>query len=467
MKPDTNTMSTDHNSDVLKIFGIDSNIIEHYDIFHRKDGVHIILKLINREQRCPVCQTRTTKVVNYIDKKIKHSVVSTSPCFIDYHARRYRCPACNKTFYESNPFTFGTERISSATVYSVLQDLKKPFETFKSVGERYHISTNTVINIFDRYISTPRLPMPSVLSIDEVYVPTDDRNKYLCILFDFETKMIIDVLPSRHKNVLSAYFHSVPLDERKNVEYMSSDMWVSYHDISKIFLPDTIRTIDRFHLLMEFSKKFNSIRCETMKKYALTKNAYQKEKTKRKLKPDEEAIYREACINYYAFKKFSWLFYKTDSDILNPNNDKKFNRVFNRYMNFYDIHEHICSCDNGFEEICNLKYDLDMFFKNSTVETAKENLENLIKDFKENDRDEMKNFAGTLSRWKNEIIHSFTIIGESTINNGRIEHINRTIKTIKRNANGYKNFERLRRRIMWCVNKQGNIILSQRKENES
>lgn len=29
MKPDTNTMSTDHNSDVLKIFGIDSNIIEH------------------------------------------------------------------------------------------------------------------------------------------------------------------------------------------------------------------------------------------------------------------------------------------------------------------------------------------------------------------------------------------------------------------------------------------------------
>ena len=55
MKIDTNIfMSTDHNSDVLKIFGIDSNIIEHYDIFHRKDGVHIILKLINREQRCPV-----------------------------------------------------------------------------------------------------------------------------------------------------------------------------------------------------------------------------------------------------------------------------------------------------------------------------------------------------------------------------------------------------------------------------
>ncbi len=62
MKPDTNTMSTDHNSDVLKIFGIDSNIIEHYDIFHRKDGVHIILKLINREQRCPLARPEQLKL---------------------------------------------------------------------------------------------------------------------------------------------------------------------------------------------------------------------------------------------------------------------------------------------------------------------------------------------------------------------------------------------------------------------
>lgn len=36
MKPDTHTVPSDHNSDVLKIFGIDSDIIEHYDIFHKK-----------------------------------------------------------------------------------------------------------------------------------------------------------------------------------------------------------------------------------------------------------------------------------------------------------------------------------------------------------------------------------------------------------------------------------------------
>ena len=124
-------------------------------------------------------------------------------------------------------------------------------------------------------------------------------------------------------------------------------------------------------------------------------------------------------------------------------------------MNFYDIHEHICSCDNGFEEICNLKYDLDMFFKHSTVETAKENLENLIKDFKENDRDEMKNFAGTLSRWKNEIIYNFIIVDNKSkrrMNTAIVENRNKTIKLIKHASNGYLNWERFRNRILYTLN---------------
>ena len=120
-----------------------------------------------------------------------------------------------------NPFTFRKKRISAATIYSVLADLKNPNETFKSVGERYHLSTSSVINIFHRYINTPRATLPAVLSIDEVYVPTSDRNKYLCILMDFKSMKIVDVLESRQKQFLSNYFHDIPLNERDNVKVMS------------------------------------------------------------------------------------------------------------------------------------------------------------------------------------------------------------------------------------------------------
>ena len=241
-------------------------------------------------------------------------------------------------------------------------------------------------------------------------------------------------------------------------------MWVTYHDISKTFLHNASRSIDKFHVLMEFSRQFNTVRCVCMKKYALIKNAYYKEKLIRKLKPDEEVIYQEAIMNYYALKKFNWLFYKYNSDVLDPNRKKKFNRVFNRYMNFYDIFSYMCSCDEILEEACNLKYDLDNFYSKCNRDNAKENLEKLIIEFRESSIDEMRHFSGTLAGWKNEIINSFIIIDNSSINNGRIECINRIIKTLKRNANRYTNFERLRRRIMWCVNKDG-IITMPRKED--
>lgn len=449
------------------MFGINPIIIDSFKISHQYDGVHIWIRLIKNEQTCPICGTRTTKVVSYVDKHIKHSVITTNRCFIDYHARRYKCIACNKTFYEMNPFTFGKERISAATVYSVLTDLKNPNETFKSVGDRYHLSSTTVIKLFDQYIDTPRGHMPYALNIDEVYIPTSDKDKYLCILLDFKTMKIVDVLPSRHKYVLSDYFSNIPLDERNRVKVMSSDMWRSYHDISKTFLHEAERSIDSFHLLMEFSKQFSSVRCKTMKKYALIKNTYQKEKEIRKLKPDEYVTYQEAKIKYYALKKFNWLFYSTRKDALDPNKKKRYNSVFHRYLNFYDIFTYICSCDKELEEACDLKYELDTFFKNSTIDNAKENIENLIIVFKTSSIPEMRHFAGTLAGWKNEIINSFIIVDGSTINNGRIECINRKIKTLKRNANGYTNFERLKKRIMWCVNKNGVIDITTKGENRN
>lgn len=75
--------------------------------------------------QCPVCGHTTSRVKDYTDKKITHSVMTTTNCYIIYHARRYQCPHCKKTFYENNPFTFGG-RLSVATVFNVLRDLKSP-----------------------------------------------------------------------------------------------------------------------------------------------------------------------------------------------------------------------------------------------------------------------------------------------------------------------------------------------------
>jgi len=85
--------------------------------------------------QCPVCGHMTSRVKDYTDKKITHSVLSTTNCYIIYHARRYQCPHCKKTFYENNPFTF-RGKLSVATIFNVLRDLKSP-KTLSQKEDKY------------------------------------------------------------------------------------------------------------------------------------------------------------------------------------------------------------------------------------------------------------------------------------------------------------------------------------------
>ena len=58
-----------------------------------------------------------------------------------------------------------------------------------------------------------------------------------------------------------------------------------------------------------------------------------------------------------------------------------------------------------------------------------------------------------LYHWKNEIKNSFIRYHGKRLSNGPIEEANYRIKTILKSGNGYINFNRLRNRIMYSLNK--------------
>ena len=116
-------------NDILKFFNLEKDDIQEFRITHQSDGIYICIRLNVKYHQCPVCGQMTDKIKDYSQKKIIHSVLNYSQCFIIYEARRYRCPHCHKTFFEHNPFVFGSSRISVATVSNILRDLKLPNET--------------------------------------------------------------------------------------------------------------------------------------------------------------------------------------------------------------------------------------------------------------------------------------------------------------------------------------------------
>jgi len=104
------------------------------------------------------------------------------------------------------------------------------------------------------------------------------------------------------------------------------------------------------------------------------------------------------------------------------------------------------------------------FNDTSILENAEDSLNKLIESFTSAKATEYIAIHKMLRNWKREIINSFTLDKNGyRINNSLIESKNSLIKKIMRNANGYRNFRRLRNRIIYCLNSDSYPSLQENK----
>lgn len=444
--------------DILALFNLESEDVEDIS-FANEDGqaaIHILLRA--NYPPCPDCANTEVLIKGYELKKISHGLLTDRKCILYYRARRYRCPVCKRTYYEPNPFCFKSMKISALTVQNVLEDLKKQSETFTSVAQRYHISPTTAASIFDRHVLMPRIPLPEMIAMDEAYAffHKGEKSKYVFTMLDYTTQEPIDMLPSRRLEYLKSYFLNIPIEERKNVKMFATDMNKDYRSLIQDIFPNAIHSADKFHVIMEMSRKVDSVRVRVMRsvpKYI---------KDTRQLTPE-----------YYLLKKFNWLIFKRadalDSDkkpLFDFNRERLMNHKLQRMLNYYDIRVLIEAIHPDLRTAWILKDDVVDFYKKNTYETAQDALKALIRRFSSSNIPEMIQFGKTLRNWQTEIVSSFIVVGnryrvdketghvvisERKLNTNLMENRNSIIKTIKKNANGYANWDRFRNRCLYVL----------------
>lgn len=459
MKFDTVTAPSLELSDFLTAFDLDRINIRDISIFHENNGIIIDITLNQCSHTCPVCGTVTSKIKGYQLKRITHSVLNPVQCIINYNARRYVCPVCGKTFYENNPFVLNNAKVSVATVYNVLQELKRPECTFSYVADKYHMSVSSVQNYFDRYISIERRKLPECICFDETYAFKSHDSDYICVLLDYADNKIIDVLPSRRKRYLIDYFYNIPLEERKKVKYVSFDMWETYRSVAKLMFPNCLCILDKFHVLQDLSRRVTRVRIDVMNENKKIKDSLEaKRKSLKKegknLTPDEEEKLKKVKINYYLLKKFEFVLFSNNPAIKDPNIEKRYNHVLERYLNLYDIYDLIIDIDPMLKEAAEIKDTIQEFYKKTSYENAKKELEEIIIICRTSNIKTMNEFSNTLTNWKQEIINSFIKIPSINrrMTNALIENRNKTIKLLKHSSNGYTRWSRFRNRILYCLN---------------
>lgn len=428
-----------HINNITKILGLEDTSLKITGHYQEKGVQYIELMRDQYPHRCPNCQTETTYVHDYRIRKITHAAFTSHKAILLYKRRRYRCPSCQKRFPEENAFVNKYEKISHYTKLSILNEYPKSL-SFKAIAEKLYISSSTVIRHGEDHINPNRMTLPEVLSIDEFKNLRKKNRKYACLLVDPVNKHVIDVINTRHIENLRAYFMRIPLEERKRVRYVISDLWDPYRRLVKEVLPNARLIADKFHFVRQIYWAFNDVRVRIMH------------------------TQKKGSVEYYILKKH-W-------KILNK-------YTFNLSMkHFYDyklrfrvtpreIVDMASALHPDMKVAIDLKDDFYEALHTMTYQEAKAFLPEFIDRLRRSGVKEFRELVKTFKNWKTEILHAFPVIDDKTgevihpsYTNATIEGFNNKIKVIKRNGYGFRNFWNFRRRIMTAFNENQGLTFT-------
>lgn len=413
--------------DIINILNLNHSDVQSCTSKKENNRITYYITLIRKEFFCPLCFHKLY-IKDYRSVKLNHQIIRCFDTRIIYRKRRYYCSRCKSYHYEDNPFV-STKRsaFTDLSEIQMMNFLKEHSATFSMTARQFHTSPTKVINVFDTLGQMKKLPFTDAICIDEFYWNRKSKNKYACVIVDFNTSNIIDIIEGRKLKNWDSYTQLINKKELHSIKYICTDLFETYRQVQKIYFPHALLCCDSFHIIKNINVLLKNERIKIMKKH------------------------EKDSVEYYLLKNFNYLLMMNSSKI--KENKAKYNHKLKRYINYPRLLELILNISPVLKEAYELK-ELYLFFNTtSSINDARVNLSEVINEYASSNIESYRRFSTTLIEWFDEIVNSFHIYNGQRISNSKIEGINSRIKTILKNANGFRNFSRMRNRIMFSLNK--------------
>lgn len=415
-------------------------------------------------QYCPCCNYRMHSK-GYYTRTVLHQILQDNRTVkLKLIKKKWKCNNCGYFMSDEFPFVNPSKRVTNTTDILIVESFRDYNLTTRQISERFKVSDTYALQTFDRYVDLPRLPLSSVICIDEVNLNIDKDCVYALVLQDFITGEIIDLLPSRREEITEAYFASIPKQERLKVKYLISDMYDPYQRYTEKYFINAIPIVDSFHVVKLIVQKIIDHMNVLKKGFIARDNSIHKAK---EIAAGKELPYHDSH-EVYLLKNKQWLVVKNNESIKYSSKgylDKNYDR---RLMYTVDYEHELFKLIPELEEIRDLKELYIQFNKNycGNPAGARSELDNIIEIYRDCGYPFFKDISKTLKKHKEAILNSFTILPrldnngnyyESRLSNGPIESLNRIPKDMKRNCRGFQNFEHLRNRLFFATRKNAPI----------
>lgn len=181
---------------ILKYQGINPGAVRKFDFIEEGNNIVLFAQLKEPLRPCPYCKSEDTVIKEYKPRIIHGLNTGNKNVEINLRIPRYSCKKCKKTFtYDTSAF------IANSITKDELDKILVSFglmTTFTDIAKIYNLTVTEVVKLFDKYCENLNEEIGEAICIDEFKNSgNNDMAKYACILVNFETHKIIDILPSR------------------------------------------------------------------------------------------------------------------------------------------------------------------------------------------------------------------------------------------------------------------------------
>jgi len=366
--------------------------------------VLIFVEVRVRAGRCARCGAITREINQYIDRKVRHLPVAGKPCYLLFQAYQFLCRPCRHTWVGPLDFLSPNQVYTKAYEQYVTERCRE--HSWQRISVLEELGYDAVEGIYKRVLQRKLAVREGlevrVLGIDEIAQHKGHRD-FVCVLSDIERGKVIEVLPSRTKATLEAYFDGLLPRQQAAIEVVSIDMWEAYADVARTKVPQAAIVVDRFHVMKNLQEKMQDARRAAQRQLP-------------------QAMRDE-------LKGLRWLLVRNYAD-LDAEGRQKLQRAFEIWPELAMLH--------------GLKEEFRAFYERKNRRTAIRALATWIAKVQQTGHKALLKFVETVCRWEQEILTYF----DERITNGFVEGTNNKIKLIKRRAFGFRNFENFRYRIL-------------------
>lgn len=226
-------------------------------------GSSIILstEMTDKFMECPQCRKSHTTFKGQKTRFLKMGPLGRKQSFVQLRLHRLECIECGHLWWPRLPFMIGKHRYTRSFAMIALDLLR--LGTIKDVANYLHVGWDVIKGIHKSKLQSlyRKIPLHKIeyLGIDEFSLRKG--HNYMTIFIDLQTGRIIHAVEGRSANAISPFIKIVS-KKAKKLKAIAMDMSKSYSTAVREHLPHADIVFDRYHIMAMMNKAIEKVRRE-------------------------------------------------------------------------------------------------------------------------------------------------------------------------------------------------------------